>query len=144
MSAWNNPDRLSKYKNLLMWGGYSIAFLGLISSVTGQLISKRIDTLLHPPLAVSFRTLLAEINPDILKAIDSGKRQFSVLVDGSNMVRLAEMMREKGFNAVASIQVTSNVMIASQGSSIGQDFTDIHNTGQQTLCIFTLPHEDAP
>ncbi len=127
-----------------MWGGYSIAFLGLVSAVTGQIISKRIDTLLHPPLAIRFWALLGDINPDILKAIDSGRRKFSVAVDSSNMGRLVDMMRENGFESTASVHVTGSRILGGSGNSVGQDFTDIHNTGTQTLCVFTFPNKNAP
>jgi len=144
MSAWNNPDLLSRLKFWLTWGGYCIAILGVAAAITGEIISGRIDTILHPPLAVRFRALLADINPDIFKAIDFGKRQFSIAVDSSNMGRLTDMMRERGFESVASVQVTGSRIMGGAGNSVGQDFTDLHSTGIQTLCIFTLPHEDAP
>ncbi len=110
MSAWNNPDLLSKWKFFLTWGGYSIAFLGLLATIAGGVLSKRIDTLLHPPLEVRFQNLLGEINPEIIKAIDAGRIEFSVLVDDSNVSRLDSMMSEDGFAALASIQFNGKLI----------------------------------
>jgi len=143
MSAWNSPELLAKWKFWLIWCGIAVTAIGVITTAAGEIFGERLDTLLHPPLAVRFRTLLGDMNPDIIKAIDSGRHQFSVLVDASDIVRLTEMMREKDFEMVADVQVTSRFSMG-YGNNVGQDFSDIHNTGQQTVCIFTLKHEDAP
>jgi hypothetical protein len=137
MSAWDDPSFLAKTKSWLTWGGYTIAFIGLVAAVTGEFVSKRIDGILHPPLEIRFRNLLAEIHPDITKAVDSGKSEFSVLVDDSNVARLSALMREDGFDALASIRFGSKTM-ASVGVSFGEDFRDRRYTGGQTLCAFRI------
>jgi hypothetical protein len=135
MNSWNNPDLLSKIKFWLMWGGYTMAFLGVTATIAGAVLTKRIDTILHPPLEVRFRNLLAEINPEIIKAVDSGRTDFSVLVDDSNVSRLNSMMSEDGFAALATIQFGGKI-ISSPGSSMGENFRDRKYTGSQTLCGF--------
>jgi len=97
-------------------------------------VESKLEAARPAPLKIRFETLLGEINPRI---IAEKRPKFSVLVDESHLQPLRAMIRENGFLEIASVQFTGANASASSGASFGQNYTDLSNTGSQSMVIIT-------
>jgi hypothetical protein len=80
-----------------------------------------------PPLQVRITELLKAINPEILKAFETGS-QVAVMISERNLRVLRELQNESGFADVISIQSTGSMSMGI-GSRIGGHIHDRDDTG---------------